>query len=89
MDCCRSSLRLGAEDVKVAVRSPFSQMKASEWEIEDAMEENIPILENHVPKKFIHKGGKLTGMEFQKVEAVFDENGNRSLVPTSDEASNS
>jgi NADPH-dependent glutamate synthase beta subunit-like oxidoreductase len=85
MDCCRSSLRLGAEDVKVVVRSPFSQMKASEWEIEDAMEENIPIIENHVPKKFIHKAGKLTGMEFQKVEAVFDYKGNRSLVPTSDE----
>ena len=85
MDCCRSSLRLGAEDVKVVVRSPFSQMKASEWEIEDAMEENIPILENHVPQKFIHKTGKLTGMEFQKVEAIFDEKGNRSLVPTSDE----
>ena len=82
MDCCRSSLRLGAEDVKVVVRSPFSQMKASEWEIEDAMEENIPILENHVPKKFIHESGRLTGMEFQKVEAVFDEKGNRSLVPT-------
>ena len=82
MDCCRSSLRLGAEDVKVVVRSPFSQMKASEWEIEDAMEENIPIFENHVPKKFIHDEGKLTGMEFQKVEAVFDAKGNRSLVPT-------
>ena len=85
MDCCRSSLRLGAEDVKVIVRSPFSQMKASEWEIEDAMEENIPILENHVPKKFLHKEGKLFGMEFEKVEAVFDDEGNRSLVPTNDE----
>ena len=85
MDCCRSSLRLGAEDVKVVVRSPFSQMKASEWEIEDAMEENIPIFENHVPKKFIHEKGKLTGMEFQKVEAVFDSKGNRSLVPTDDD----
>ena len=85
MDCCRSSLRLGAEDVKVIVRSPFSQMKASEWEIEDAMEENIPILENHVPKKFLHKKGKLFGMEFEKVEAVFDDEGNRSLVPTNDE----
>ena len=85
MDCCRSSLRLGAEDVKVVVRSPFSQMKASEWEIEDAMEENIPIFENHVPKKFIHDEGKLTGMEFQKVEAVFDAKGNRSLVPTDDD----
>ena len=86
MDCCRSSLRLGAEDVKVIVRSPFSQMKASEWEIEDAMEENIPILENHVPKKFIHNSGKLVGMEFEKVEAIFDEAGNRSLVPTDDDS---
>ena len=84
MDCCRSSLRLGAKDVKVIVRSPFSQMKASEWEIEDAMEENIPILENHVPKKFIHKAGKLIGMEFEKVEAVFDDDGNRSLIPTNE-----
>ena len=85
MDCCRSSLRLGAEEVKVIVRSPFSQMKASEWEIEDAMEENIPILENHVPKKFIHNSGKLVGMEFEKVEAIFDETGNRTLVPTDDD----
>ena len=53
MDSCRSSLRLGAEDVKVVVRSPFDQMKASEWEIEEAMEEHIPIFENHVFKKFI------------------------------------
>ena len=84
MDCCRSSLRLGAEDVKVIVRSPFAQMKASEWEIEDAMEENIPILENHVPKKFLIKDNKLIGMEFEKVEAVFDKNGKRSLIPTND-----
>ena len=75
MDCCRSSLRLGAEDVKVVVRSPFDQMKASEWEIEEAMEEHIPIFENHVPKKFLLNEGKLVGMEFEKVEAVFDEEG--------------
>ena len=85
MDCCRSSLRLGAEDVKVVVRSPFSQMKASEWEIEDTMEENIPIFENHVPKKFLNSNGKLSVMEFQKVEALFDDEGNRSLVPTDEE----
>tara|TARA_B100000029_G_scaffold11382_1_gene12170 strand:+ start:2964 stop:4964 length:2001 start_codon:yes stop_codon:yes gene_type:complete len=82
MDCCRSSLRLGAKDVKVLVRSPFNQMKASEWEIEDAMEENIPIYENHVPKKFLLENNKLVGMEFEKVDAVFDEKGKRSLVPT-------
>ena len=85
MDCCRSSLRLGAEDVKVVVRSPFDQMKASEWELEEAMDENIPIFDNHVPKKFILRKGKLTGMEFEKVDAVFDKNGKRSLIPTGED----
>src|SRR5690606_1034536 len=39
MDCCRSSRRLGGEDVKVIVRSGFDEMKASPWEKEDAMHE--------------------------------------------------
>ena len=85
MDCCRTAIRLGADEVKVAVRSPFDQMKASEWEIEDALGEGIPILDNHVPKRFLIKDEKLVGMEFEKVEAVFDEKGKRSLVPTGDD----
>ena len=85
MDCCRTSIRLGADDVKVTVRSPFDQMKASEWEIEDAMNEDIPIYDNHVPKKFIIQNNKLVGMEFEKVEAKFDDNGKRSLVPTGED----
>jgi formate dehydrogenase beta subunit len=82
MDCCRTSRRLGGDDVKVIVRSPFSTMKASPWEKEDAMHEGIPIIDNHVPKSFVVENGKLVGMTFEKVEAVFDENGKRSLVPT-------
>ena len=85
MDCCRTAIRLGAEEVKVTVRSPFDQMKASEWEIEDAMGEGIPIYDNHVPKRFILKEGKLVGMEFEKVEAIFDDNGRRKLVPTGED----
>ena len=85
MDCCRTAIRLGAEEVKVAVRSPFDQMKASEWEIEDALGEGIPILDNHVPKRFLIKDDRLVGMEFEKVEAVFDEEGKRSLLPTGDD----
>jgi NADPH-dependent glutamate synthase beta subunit-like oxidoreductase len=85
MDCCRTSRRLGGEDVKVLVRSPFNEMKASPWEIEDAMHEDIPIIECHVPKSFVHDNGKLTGMMFEKVKAVYDENGKRSLVPTGEE----
>jgi NADPH-dependent glutamate synthase beta subunit-like oxidoreductase len=82
MDCCRTARRLGGEDVKVIVRSPFATMKASPWEKEDAMHEDIPIVDNHVPKAFVVEEGRLTGMMFEKVEAVFDENGKRSLVPT-------
>ena len=82
MDCCRSSRRLGGEDVKVIVRSGFDEMKASPWEKEDAMHEGIPIINFHVPKAFIHQYGKLTGMLFEKVEAKYDEQGRRRLVPT-------
>lgn len=82
MDCCRTSLRLGAEDVKVVVRSPFEDMKASPWEKEDTMHEGIPILDNHSPKEFVTENGKLVAMRFEKVEAVYDENGKRSLNPT-------
>lgn len=81
MDCCRTSRRLGGEDVKVVVRSEFEKMKASPWEKEDAMAEDIPIFNNHVPKEFIVEDGKLTGMTFEKVVVVYDDEGRRSLVP--------
>ena len=82
MDCCRSSKRLGGADVKVIVRSPFDEMKASPWEKEDAIHEGIPILDCLVPKAFLHTNGKLTGMSFEKVRALRDEKGRRQLVPT-------
>jgi NADPH-dependent glutamate synthase beta subunit-like oxidoreductase len=82
MDCCRSSRRLGGEDVKVIVRSGFEEMKASPWEKEDAIHEGIPILNYLVPKSFEHRDGKLVGMHFEKVEARRDDQGRRKLVPT-------
>ena len=82
MDCCRSARRLGADDVKVIVRSGFDEMKASPWEKEDAQHEGIPIINFHVPKAFVHESGKLVGMRFEIVKAVYDDSGRRSLVPT-------
>ena len=81
MDCCRSSRRLGGEQVTVVVRSGFEEMKASPWEKEDAMHEGIPILNFLVPVEFLHDGGKLRGVVFQKVHAVKDAKGRRQLVP--------
>jgi NADPH-dependent glutamate synthase beta subunit-like oxidoreductase/ferredoxin len=81
MDCCRTARRLGGEDVKVIVRSGFEEMKASPWEKDDAIHEDIPILNFMVPKAFVHDNGRLTGVTFEKVKAEYDANGKRSLVP--------
>ncbi len=75
MDCCRSSLRLGASDVKVMARKPREFFKASAWELEDAEEENIDIKVNHSPKAFVTEGGKLTGMLFETMEYDVDASG--------------
>ncbi len=84
MDCCRTARRLGGDDVKVIVRSGFEEMKASAWEKEDAMHEGIPILDCLVPKEFLHHDGRLIGVSFRKVKAVYDNKGRRELVPTGD-----
>ena len=85
MDCCRTALRLGGEDVRIVVRSPKADMKASPWEIEDAEKEGVPMYENHTPKAFVCENGKLVGMLFELVKAVYDETGKRSLVPTGED----
>src|SRR5215204_3847125 len=84
MDCCRTARRLGGEDVKVIVRSGFEEMKASPWEKEDAMHEDIPIINFLVPKTFTNEGGRLTGVVFEKVTTQYDDRGRRQLLPTSE-----
>ena len=82
MDCCRSARRLGGVEVKVVVRSGFEEMKASPWEKDDAMHEDIPIMNFLVPKEVLHDNGRLTGMLFDKVRAEYDARKRRTLVPT-------
>jgi NADPH-dependent glutamate synthase beta subunit-like oxidoreductase len=75
MDCCRSSLRLGAKSVKVIARKPRRFFKASQWELEDAEEERVDIVVNHSPKEFVIDGGKLVGMRFDEIEYELDARG--------------
>jgi NADPH-dependent glutamate synthase beta subunit-like oxidoreductase len=67
MDCCRTSLRLGGKDIKVVARRSRPYFKASPWELEDAEEELVKIVENHAPKRFVVEKGKLVGMEFERL----------------------
>jgi formate dehydrogenase beta subunit len=76
MDCCRSALRLGATDVNVMARKPREFFKASDWELEDAEEENVEIIINHSPKEFVVEDGKLLGMRFDQMEYKIDDDGN-------------
>ena len=72
MDCCRTSLRLGAKEVRVMARKPREFFKASVWELEDAEEENVEIVVNHAPKSFVVEDGRLTGMNFEQMEYVVE-----------------
>ena len=75
MDCCRTSLRLGAKNVKVMARKPREFFKASDWELEDAEEENVEIIVNHSPKEFVVKNGKLIGMLFEEIKYQINDDG--------------
>ena len=75
MDCCRSAKRLGATDVKVIARKTRKYFKASPWELEDAEEEGVEIIENLQPVRFIIENGKLTGMEFDKFRSIETDKG--------------
>ena len=75
MDCCRTSLRLGANDVKVMARKPRGFFKASDWELEDAEEEQVEIVVNHSPREFVIEDGKLVGMKFDQMEYKVDDDG--------------
>jgi formate dehydrogenase beta subunit len=75
MDCCRTAKRLGGKDVKVMARRGRQHFKASPWELEDAEEELVEIVENHSPKRFVIEDGKLVGMEFDRVAWHEEANG--------------
>jgi thioredoxin reductase/ferredoxin len=75
MDCCRSAKRLGGTDIKVMARKDRPYFKASPWELEDAEGEQIEILVNHSPQRFVVEDGRLTGMVFDVVEWKENEKG--------------
>ncbi len=75
MDCCRTSLRLGARSVRVIARKPRGFFKASPWELEDAEEEDVEILVNRSPRDFVLEHGRLAGMRFDCMEYELDARG--------------
>jgi len=74
-DVARTALRLGAFDVRMIALESMEELPASEFEIEEALEEGIQLFNRKGPNKIVGKDGKVTGLEVIEVESVFDENG--------------
>jgi NADPH-dependent glutamate synthase beta subunit-like oxidoreductase/ferredoxin len=86
MDCCRAAKRLGGKDVKVMARRGRKDFKASDWELEDAEDEQVDIVEYHSPKEFVvDDDGVLQGMKFDVVEWYDDEESGRQKSRVLDE----
>lgn len=86
MDCCRAAKRMGGKDVRVMARRGRDAFKASDWELEDAEDEQIQIMEYHAPTEFVvDEEGALTGMKFDIVEWYDDEESGRQKSRVVDE----
>jgi heterodisulfide reductase subunit A-like polyferredoxin len=75
IDVALTAKRIGADDVTLACLEKREEMPAWDYEIEEALEEGITIVNSLGPNRFIGKDGRLTGIEFKSCTAVFDENG--------------
>ena len=82
MDCCRTAVRLGAEEVYVVYRRTRNEMPAADIEIEEAEEEGVTFKFLTNPIEFYGEDGHVTGMRLQVMElGEPDASGRRRPVP--------
>jgi len=74
-DVARSARRLGAEKVTMVCLESRQEMPLYDWELEEALEDNVEILSSWGPKTVFTEDGHVRGMELRRCPKVFDENG--------------
>ena len=75
MDVAMTAIRKGAKEVSLVSLEQRNEMPAWEREINEAVEEGIQIINGFGPSRFLEKDGRLSGIEFKRCTAVFDETG--------------
>ncbi len=74
IDVALCAKRVGAEEVKMVCLEKRDEMPAWDYEIEEALEEGVEIINSYGPKRFIGDGS-VEKVEFKKCTSVFDEDG--------------
>jgi len=75
MDVALTALRLGARRVKVACLETREEMPAFPWEIQQVLEEGIPIDNSYGVKKIMGENNRVAGAELVRCVSVFDSEG--------------
>jgi len=80
IDCARTALRLGAEEVHLVCLetrdlTSKDRMPGHEWEIVEAEEEGVVIHDSLGPSKIIAENGKIKALETIECISVYEENG--------------
>ncbi len=85
MDCARSALRMGVNEVHLVYRRSRKEMPADHEEIEAAMDEGVVFHFLTNPTKIIVKDGKIEGVEAVKMSlGEPDETGRSKVMPIAD-----
>ncbi len=75
LDVARTALRLGVADVQMIALEDWDELPASDFEIEEALEEGIKLFPRVGPNRVVGRDGKVTGLEVIQVASVFDDKG--------------
>ncbi len=76
VDVALTARRLGSDDVTMVCLEKREEMPAWDYEIEEALEEKVNIVNSKGPLRFYgNDAGQVTEVSFQECTAVFDENG--------------
>ena len=75
IEAARAAIRAGAERVSVVCLEKREEMPAWPHEIEAALEEGVDVINAFGPARFLQEAGRVSGIEFKRCIAVFDDNG--------------
>jgi NADPH-dependent glutamate synthase beta subunit-like oxidoreductase len=70
-----TALRVGANEVTMACLESREEMPASQWEIDQALEEGVRLLPSWGPQRIIGENGRIKAVELVRCTSVFDEKG--------------